>query len=1016
MLTDEEIAASKGQPSPAIARPPAPTKMDTPDPFHRAGPMPAVNRAAFDRTSAPFTNTSPGMPTAAQPQPTPAQAANTDPDMRAATRPDQAASTSAAPDTAPAASQPAADTAPASSAGDAAPHAQPASTPDAAASSAQPAAAPDSANAHAAPAADSAPHAQPSSSTPDAPTSSASSAAPDAAPQAQPAAAQAAAPDAGQAHAQPAASAGQAPHAAPSAAPSAGSQPAAAAAQNTSSAAAAKPAAQTGAHSAANAAAKGAGAAKIQPAHAPNPSWKSIGNVALKGQTSGITGKGFKAAPVSGVKKLLTNQVRTGQTVSNMVGKKAIAKLGAKGIAASGIKLGARALPIAGSIIGAYVAYQNFKEGDWVGGVLGVVSMIPGPIGWIGLGASALWETFGGGAKTFPMWEAPDGTSTYILQASAKDAAGVQEADAGLRDTQAGVFSFQDGPNGTVWGETPPDPILLNTPEVAKALTDWLGGLTDLFAQVDQELTSSGEPYLTQYRQSLLPHLTAMAKLKDQIGDLNAQLKTASDSAGTAYKAVLTGNRAVRDRLSTDGKVGDSAWATTMKNGIEKGVAGLSGANEKITKLFATAPPPALTSKYSTTAGNGNPEKAPDKETKPNPTPSVTPSAVAPSATPGGKTPATQTPSTPAAQTPITPSVKSPLSSNPLGTGGGSPLGSGLGGGSPLSSSGAKPLETGSNKLESPSKKLDDKDKDSKKLDDKRSDERKDTKPRPLSTARPDQNAAGAAPAAAGKQDTAIKPPAPLPQPTPEGAAKPGGTPEAPKTGPQKVDFKGQQIEFPDPKTAKLAQILGAADPTKPVSLADAAAQAGLNPPVPGQDPGKQVAPVDAKPGDVLVAGDKKFMLLGDGKFYDLQDYKTIGSEQLPKDLGSRGGYFHLTDPTAQQGGAAPVSGQTGGVPFGVPGGAAPQAGAIDPAAAGSGTAPNADPPKDPPAGGSQPPAGGGAQPPAGGGGVPASGSPGVPSKGAPGSGPANAAATDTGAGSNPPSASTQALDPSGVR
>ncbi|MGC7255684.1 hypothetical protein RBA19_21380, partial [Mycobacteroides abscessus subsp. massiliense] len=93
-----------------------------------------------------------------------------------------------------------------------------------------------------------------------------------------------------------------------------------------------------------------------------------------------------------------------------------------------------------------------------------------------------------------------------------------------------------------------------------------------------------------------------------------------------------------------------------------------------------------------------------------------------------------------------------------------------------------------------------------------------------------------------------------MPAPTTPAPGNPApGTPKPTAGAPDTtVDVKGKKIKFPDAKTAKLAKLLAAADPNHPISLADAAAQSGLTPPVPGQDPGKQIPPADAKPGDFL--------------------------------------------------------------------------------------------------------------------------------------------------------------------
>jgi hypothetical protein len=228
------------------------------------------------------------------------------------------------------------------------------------------------------------------------------------------------------------------------------------------------------------------------------------------------------------------------------------------------------------------------------------------------------------------------------------------------------------------------------------------------------------------------------------------------------------------------------------------------------------------------------------------------------------------------------------------------------------------------------------------------------------------------------------------PEPTIKPAASTKSVPD------HTVDVKGKKIEFPDAKTATLATELGKSAPGSPASLADAATKAGLVPPVAGQDPGQQVAPPNAKPGDLLVAGDKSYMLLGDGNFLDYSNGKVVDADQMPKDLGPKGGYFHLVDAAAgaQPG---PVSGQTPDTT----------------------TFTVADTPKVPVDAGAAVPAPVPPVPPAAGqapSGVTSAGSPGVPNQGAPGSGPANAAATDTGRGVGTLTSGLKPLDPTAIK
>lgn len=661
--------------------------------------------------------------------------------------------------------------------------------------------------------------------------------------------------------------------------------------------------------------------------------------------------KDLYKSPIEGVKGLYKAQYQVG---SDLAGK-ALNKVGVK----TGAKVLARAIPGIGSLYAGYEAYKSFKDGNYIAGVLNLIGVIPGPIGWIGMGAAAAWDMFKP-HKTYGMWDAPDGTNTSMLPASAKDVAGVRELDAKLREAQQNVFSFQDGPAGTVWNENHPSPLTLNSQAVSTAFASWLGGLSDLFAQIDQTMASSGEPYFQQYRQELAPHLQAMAKLKEQIKPLTDQLAAASSGGQKCYQGVLDINRAVRQQLANDGALTDQGAISGPQVAIQSGTSMLRDANDKIGKLFDSAPPVLITSKSpsatpSTTTEKSKTEKTPITTTA-NPTPLAAPEKKLESKGDdlgkllsglgnkglGG----------------------SPLGGSPLG---GSPLGGGHGGGTPLTSPTSKPADT------EPKKLVEDKKDDTKKREEK-------SLPKPLPTNNP------------------VVPGAPAPTTPAPGAPAPAAPKPAAGPADTTVDVKGKKIKFPDAKVAKMAKLLAAADPNHPISLADAAAQSGLTPPVPGQDPGKQIPPAEAKPGDFVVAGDKHYMVLGDGKFYDLSQYKTIDASELPHDMGSRAGYFRLPDPGAAAAGQGPVSGPTSGVPFSVPGATdAP----TTPADTSTGSGPAAQPTAaHPPAGAPQS--------------VPSTGSPGVPKSG--GSAPANAAATDTGGGSSVPSSTVHNLDPAAVK
>lgn len=48
----------------------------------------------------------------------------------------------------------------------------------------------------------------------------------------------------------------------------------------------------------------------------------------------------------------------------------------------------ARMAPGVGAVYGAIQAFNSAKHGDYIGATLGLVSMIPGPIGWVGVAGS----------------------------------------------------------------------------------------------------------------------------------------------------------------------------------------------------------------------------------------------------------------------------------------------------------------------------------------------------------------------------------------------------------------------------------------------------------------------------------------------------------------------------------------------------------------------------------------------------------------------------------------------------
>lgn len=726
----------------------------------------------------------------------------------------------------------------------------------------------------------------------------------------------------------------------------------------------------------------------------PEPEEKAKPSAASKFARAAGIPKDMPRHPIKGMSALVKAQWTAGADIS----EKLAGKLGAKGT----LKTAARLIPGVGTAVGLYSAWNNAKSGDYVGAALNLIGSIPGPIGWVGLGASAAWEMFDGGGGKLGQWDQPDGSSTFILPGAAKDVGGVTALDQQLREAQQLVFSFQDGPKGRVWDSNPPEGLRLDGADIKQEIAEALGGISDLFAEVDRVMSSAGEAYFTEYRSRLQPHLDAMAALKEQVKPFTQQLTAASDGASTAYTAVLDANRSAREQLANNSKLSDQGPAVSFTSAVSAAGSQVIAADRNISEMFGE-PAAVLTAAVATGTGT---KVDPNKETKPVATPA-----------PAAQTPVTTSPAMPAKteapqkqtdplsdlmkalnQKTATPSTPSMPNLGNSGLGGGSPVGTG--GGSPLSSQPSKPLSTDGNRKLDDGKKGDDK-KTERKLEDPAKDKKEEKKATPLSASQTDNKVTPEP-----KLTTTEKPggattvPA---QPAAATAANPAAPAaqgqSAPPEQSKQVDVKGTKVEFPDAKTAKLASLLANADPAHPLSLTDAAKMAGLTPPVPGQDPGSQVAPAQAKPGDLLVAGDKSYLLLGDGRFYDLTEYKVISADQLPQDMGSRGGYFHLNDPSPTGApGTQPVSGQTAGVDQAVPGGTPP------PAAPTDASSPKPDPAPAP-----------GAPAPAPAGAVPSTGTPGAPKPAASG-GPSSAEATQTGAGQTSPSPSTSALDPSAVR
>ena len=733
-------------------------------------------------------------------------------------------------------------------------------------------------------------------------------------------------------------------------------------------------------------------------AHASSPSAQPKPTNAL-GVPKGTLGD-IKSNPVAGIKGLVRAQWDAGTHLVTPPGEKLAAKLPAwaagtgKGLA----KLGGRALPIVGSLVAAEKAWDDFHHGRPVSGFLNIIGMFPGPIGWLGMGGA--WVANKLGANNFfhhhhDRWAAPNGSQTHMLPAQYAGDENVVTVDRALTEAQKAVFGFLDGPDGTVWNSNHPQALRVDATDVHQAITTWLTGIADQFQKIQTALGSSSEPYMQQYHQKLQPYLTAMsaATMNTHATQIDTQLKTASDAAGAWYEAVLTTNQEARAQLADGGALTNSAAgplddaARTNSAKIRAADAALSGYLANAT-LAPLAPVTRVAPAGKATVHDVTPPDAgvlaPASPAPPAPLPA--PAAPAPAAALDSKKDNNLNDMLSALRNGTPNLGGSPLGGMPMGgmpNLGGMPMGGQpLGGGQPLATP-PKPTPLAA-----------------------------DTQKPKLASERPSLSGAPAenktVPVVAEKKDGTVVPPAAAVPGAAASIGKPTDPAGAPKPAAAKaaddhtVDVKGKKIQFPDAKTAALAKELSAGAPGAPASLADAATKAGLVPPVPGQDPGQQVAPADAKPGDLLRAGNKDYLVLGNGDFLDFSSGKVLGADTMPKDLGVNGGYFHLHDSAGAQP-AGPVSGQVPDT----------TTFAVDqqpklPADAGTPTPAGA---VDGPAAATTPPV-----PPAGsGGGVTSTGSPGVPAGGT-GTGPSNTASTDTGRGVGIPSTSTKPLDPTAIK
>ena len=687
----------------------------------------------------------------------------------------------------------------------------------------------------------------------------------------------------------------------------------------------------------------------------------------------------MKTTPMDGVKGLAKAQWDAGQHWGSKIGDlaaKPFAMVGAGSVAKPIMKVAGRALPVVGSVIAAGMALDDFKNGDIIGGIFNTIGVIPGPAGWVGMLGAALFVDDDSGSH-YGMWEAPDGVTTQMLPAAAANDANVVQVDGALTDIQKGIFGFQTGPTGTVWNSNPPAPLRLDTAEVRSALTTWLSGVAAQFAEIERTLTGSGEPYMAQYQQRLSAHLQAMAALPKLVEPAMQQLTASSDAAGEWYKAMLATNRAARTQLAQEGTLNAPDSATNLLAIQQQSQDRLTQAAQKLAGIGADTSLKPLTP-ISRTLPGGEAEKS-ASETPALPQVGPIPPVGAPGAA-GGPVKDEKKDDLKDFLSRLNDKAGTPLGGTPLGgMPMGSPLGGGLGGmpmGTPMAG-GGQPLQTPTPKPLTP----------------------EGAKPKLASSERPTLAAGAAENKKLAAADKLGEKKADTPAPAAAAAAAPKlgeGSEPTPKAAsakpipPTTVEIKGEKIQFPDAKTAALAKELANGSSTNPVSLADAATKAGLLPPVPGQDPGQQIAPADAKPGDLLTTGDRSYLLLDRDRFLDFSTGKILTAAQLPQEMGSRAGYFHLLDA----------------------GGESPQGPVSDPTPATTAWSVDQDPkvPVDP--SGDEPvtvraSVGEGSE----------TGSPGVPREGGPADeAPVNAAATDTGRGAGTLSTGSKPLDTTAIK
>ncbi|NKR23484.1 hypothetical protein GTA28_22335 [Rhodococcus hoagii] len=127
--------------------------------------------------------------------------------------------------------------------------------------------------------------------------------------------------------------------------------------------------------------------------------------------------------------------------------------------------------------------------------------------------------------------------------------------------------------------------------------------------------------------------------------------------------------------------------------------------------------------------------------------------------------------------------------------------------------------------------------------------------------------------------------------------------PDAPQSKSAQID--GKKIEFEDPRSARMAEILKPMDGSSPMTVQEAATKAGYTLPPAGEPIGEPVSAADLRPGDLIMgAEDRNGLYLGDGKVLTGGEVRPVGDIAHFTDDGQ--GIFRLDDA-----GAAPADGDT---------------------------------------------------------------------------------------------------------